>query len=67
MQVFGYSKRYDKAEKEFVSAKLMLHECQERKEMLTEHLGQIIQKNEERKAQKLSELMKELNISEEDN
>lgn len=49
-----------------MSAKLLLHESQERKEMLTEHLCQIIQKNEERKASKLSELMKELDISEEE-
>ena len=33
--------------------------------MLTEHLCQIIAKNEERKAEKLSHLMKELNVVDE--
>ncbi len=56
-------KRYDKAEKEFVSAKLHLHKSAEKKEMLTEHLAAIIEKNEERKAQKLADLMKELDIA----
>ena len=43
---------------------MQLHETDERKELLVEHLGQIISKNEERKAEKLSQLMKELNICE---
>lgn len=57
-------KRYDKAEKEFVTAKTKLNEAAERKGMLAEHLATIIEKNEERKARKLEELLKELNIDE---
>ena len=59
-----FRKRYDKAEKEFVTAKTKLHEAAERKDMLVEHLATIIEKNEERKARKLEELLKELNIDE---
>ena len=59
-----FRKRYDKAEKEFVTAKTKLHEAAERKDMLAEHLATIIEKNEERKARKLEELLKELNIDE---
>ena len=36
-------KRYDKAEREFVEAKLNLHNCAERKELLTDHLCAIIE------------------------
>merc|ERR1719312_1955928 len=46
-------KRYDRAEREFVEAKLHLHTCLERKEMLTDHLCTIIEQNELRKAKKL--------------
>ena len=63
-ELFSFRKRYDKAEKEFVAAKLHLHKMSERKDLLTDHLATIIEKNEERKAAKLDELMKELNISE---
>ncbi|KAJ9584521.1 hypothetical protein L9F63_021131 [Diploptera punctata] len=56
-------KRYNKAEKEFLDAKLLLFEKLERKEMLTEHLCTIIEQNEIRKARKLSELMQKLDIS----
>ena len=56
-------KRYNKAEKEFVEAKLSLHNSTERKEMLTEHLCVIINQTEERKANKLKELMQQLNIT----
>jgi RAB6-interacting golgin len=59
-----HRKRYDKAEKEYVAAKLHLHTMREKKELLAEHLSTIIEKNEERKAEKLAELMKELNITE---
>jgi len=55
-------KRYDKAEKEFVAAKTKLPAAGERKDLLVEHLATIIEKNEERKARKLEELLKELNI-----
>ena len=58
----NFRKRYDKAEKEFVAAKTKLHAAGERKDLLVEHLATIIEKNEERKARKLEELLKELNI-----
>lgn len=57
-------KKYDKAEAEFVRSKMNLHECQEKKELLTEHLATIIHKNEERKANKLEELIRTLDIQE---
>ena len=47
-----------------MTAKTKLHEAAERKDMLAEHLATIIEKNEERKARKLEELLKELNIDE---
>jgi len=55
-------KRYEKAEKEFITAKESLFLKSERKDQLTAHLANIIQLNEERKAKKLTELMEELNI-----
>ena len=48
-----------------MAAKLDMHAKLDKKESLTEHLMVIIQKNEERKAQKLEELMKKMEISEE--
>ena len=57
-----FRKRYDKAEKEFVDAKLHLHKRQERKELLTEHLGAVIEDCEIRKAKKLNELMNQLEM-----
>lgn len=56
------SKRYEKAEAEYVTAKLDLHKKTEVKEQLTEHLYAIIQQNELRKAQKLEELMQQLQL-----
>lgn len=56
-------KRYEKAESEFVEAKLHLHSTLERKELLTDHLCAIIEQNELRKARKLEELMVELSLS----
>lgn len=44
----------------------MLHQKLEKKEMLTEHLCTIIEKNEERKAEKLNQLLFKLNLSVED-
>ena len=41
--IFLYRKRYDRAEKEFVESKVQLQSCQERKELLTEHLAAIIE------------------------
>ncbi|KAJ8277969.1 hypothetical protein GJAV_G00082250 [Gymnothorax javanicus] len=58
----GARKRYEKAEAEFVSAKLDLHKKAEVKEQLTEHLYAIIQENELRKARNLEELMKQLEL-----
>lgn len=55
-------KRYEKAEAEFVMAKLELHKKTELKEQLTEHLCAIIQQNELRKARKLEELMEQLEL-----
>ncbi|KAK5603995.1 hypothetical protein CRENBAI_024899 [Crenichthys baileyi] len=55
-------KRYEKAEAEYVMAKLDLHKKTEVKEQLTEHLCTIIQQNELRKAQKLEELMQQLQL-----
>ncbi|KAM6455276.1 RAB6-interacting golgin isoform 1-T1 [Liasis olivaceus] len=55
-------KRYDKAESEYVAAKLDLQKKTEVKEQLTEHLSTIIQQNELRKAKKLEELMKQLEV-----
>ncbi|XP_027867755.1 RAB6-interacting golgin [Xiphophorus couchianus] len=58
-------KRYEKAEAEYVAAKLDLHRKTEVKEQLTEHLYAIIQQNELRKACKLQQLMEELQLQEE--
>ncbi|KAB0796582.1 hypothetical protein PPYR_10643 [Photinus pyralis] len=55
-------KRYYRVEKEYLDAKLALHQRMERKEMLTEHLCAVIEKNEERKAEKLNELLSKLNL-----
>ncbi|XP_029286267.1 RAB6-interacting golgin [Cottoperca gobio] len=55
-------KRYEKAEVEYVTAKLDLHKKSEVKEQLTEHLCAIIQQNELRKADKLEELMQQLHL-----
>ncbi|XP_049588082.1 RAB6-interacting golgin [Syngnathus scovelli] len=55
-------KRYEKAEAEYVMAKLDLHKKTDVKEQLTEHLFAIIQQNERRKALKLEGLMQELKL-----
>lgn len=52
----------EKAEAEYVGAKLDLHKKTEIKEQLTEHLCAIIQQNELRKARKLEELMLQLEL-----
>lgn len=59
-------KRYEKAEAEYVTAKLELHHKTEVKEQLTEHLYAIIQQNELRKACKLEELMEQLQLQADD-
>ncbi|NXG69096.1 GORAB protein, partial [Baryphthengus martii] len=55
-------KRYEKAESEYVAAKVDLQHKTEIKEHLTEHLCTIIQQNELRKARKLEELMQQLEV-----
>ncbi|XP_034035240.1 RAB6-interacting golgin [Thalassophryne amazonica] len=55
-------KRYEKAEAEYVAAKLDLHKKTELKEQLMEHLYAVIQQNELRKACKLEELMQQLQL-----
>uniref|UniRef100_W5M1C0 RAB6-interacting golgin n=1 Tax=Lepisosteus oculatus TaxID=7918 RepID=W5M1C0_LEPOC len=55
-------KRFEKAEAEYIAAKLDLHKKTDIKEQLTEHLYTIIQQNEQRKAGKLEELMKQLEL-----
>lgn len=62
--MFSLRKRYEKAEAEYVTAKLDLHKKTEVKEQLTEHLCAIIQQNELRKAHKLEELMQQLQLQE---
>lgn len=52
----------ERAEAEYVTAKLDLHKKTEVKEQLTEHLTAIIQQNELRKALKLDELMLQLEL-----
>jgi RAB6-interacting golgin len=60
--VIFFRKRYERAEKEFVAAKMLLAEKSEVKEALTEHLYAVIQQNEQRKAARLATLMKELGL-----
>lgn len=60
---FVCRKRYERAEKEFVEAKMDLHKKTEKKDLLTEHLYTIIRENELRKAKKLEELMAKLNVA----
>ncbi|CAL8267740.1 unnamed protein product [Arctogadus glacialis] len=59
-------KRYEKAEAEYVASKTDLHRKTDTKEQLTEHLCAIIQQNELRKAERLEELMLQLETSEEE-
>ncbi|XP_078074482.1 RAB6-interacting golgin isoform X1 [Mustelus asterias] len=61
-EYYQAKKRYDKAEVEYVAAKLDLYKKTELKEQLTEHLFTIIQQNELRKANKLEELMHQLEM-----
>ncbi|CAN2390029.1 positive regulation of smoothened signaling pathway involved in dorsal/ventral neural tube patterning [Pristimantis euphronides] len=55
-------KRHDRAESEYVTAKLDLYKKTQIKEQLAEHLCTIIQQNELRKAKKLEELMRQLEV-----
>lgn len=56
-------KNYIQIEKQFLKAKFDLHNSNEKKELLTEHLCTIISHNEDRKAKKLTELMEKVGIS----
>ena len=55
-------KRYSRAEKEFIESKIDLHKKSDFKDNLTEHLYTVIHQNELRKATKLAELMKKLEM-----
>ena len=59
-------RRYDRAEAEFIAAKLVFHRASEAKELLSEHLCTIIQEHEMRKAEKLSDLLKTLELENQD-
>jgi len=63
MNYMDAQKRFNKAEHEYIESKLNLHNCHEKKEMLTEHLCAIIEQNELRKSKKLNSLMDELNLN----
>ncbi|KAH8300428.1 hypothetical protein KR018_005250 [Drosophila ironensis] len=56
-------KQYVKIEAQFLKAKLDLHQASEKKELLTEHLCTVIAHNEDRKAQKLTELMQKVGLT----
>ncbi|KAH8366047.1 hypothetical protein KR093_008603 [Drosophila rubida] len=56
-------KQYIKIEAQFLKAKIDLHNASEKKELLTEHLCTVIAHNEDRKAQKLTELMQKVGLS----
>lgn len=56
-------KQYNKVEAQFLKSKLELHNASEKKELLTEHLCTVIAHNEDRKAQKLSELMHKVGLT----
>lgn len=52
-----------KIEAQFLKAKIDLHNASEKKELLTEHLCTVIAHNEDRKAQKLTELMEKVGLA----
>ncbi|KAH8380062.1 hypothetical protein KR009_008729 [Drosophila setifemur] len=59
-------KQYVKIEAQFLKSKIELHNASEKKELLTEHLCTVIAHNEDRKAQKLTELMQKVGLTPED-
>lgn len=63
--MFNYivRKQYIKIEAQFLKAKVDLHNASEKKELLTEHLCTVIAHNEDRKAQKLTELMHKVGLA----
>lgn len=50
-----------------MKAKLELHQAREKKDMLAEHLSIIISNNEDRKADRLSQLMAKVGLPNYDN
>ncbi|BFF98665.1 RAB6-interacting golgin [Drosophila madeirensis] len=61
---FAYvEKQYVRIEAQFLKAKVDLHKASEKKELLTEHLCTVIAHNEDRKAQKLTELMQKVGLA----
>lgn len=62
MLALAFRKRYDRAEREFIESKIDLHKKAESKDLLTEHLYTVIHQNEMRKAKKLAELMRKLEL-----
>lgn len=60
--IFG-RKQYIRIEAQFLKAKMDLHNASEKKELLTEHLCTVIAHNEDRKAQKLTELMQKVGLA----
>ncbi|XP_016986087.1 RAB6-interacting golgin [Drosophila rhopaloa] len=56
-------KQYVKIEAQFLRAKIELHNASEKKELLTEHLCTVIAHNEDRKAEKLTELMQKVGLA----
>ncbi|XP_055843114.1 RAB6-interacting golgin [Episyrphus balteatus] len=63
IQYANIEKQYNKVEAQFLKAKIELHNASEKKELLTEHLCTVIAHNEDRKAQKLSELMHKVGLT----
>ncbi|XP_055911732.1 RAB6-interacting golgin [Eupeodes corollae] len=63
IQYASIEKQYNKVEAQFLKAKIDLHNASEKKELLTEHLCTVIAHNEDRKAQKLSELMHKVGLT----
>lgn len=59
-------RRYIRAEKELIEAKKLLFEKREQKELLTQHLCTIIEQNEMRKAHRLTELMIQLSLQDQE-
>lgn len=61
----NFRKRFERAEAEYIASKMELYKWSEQKELLSNHLCAVIQQNESRKAEKLSELLKSLQLESE--
>lgn len=66
VKLYVHRKRYLRIEREFLDAKLVLQQKLEKKELLTGHLCTIIEQTEERKAEKLTELLSKLELKDVD-